>query len=330
MRAAVCHEYGAPETVVVEDIPTPEIRSTDALVDVHAAAVNFPDVLIVANKYQISVPPPFTPGSEFAGVVSAIGAAVHDVAVGDRVYGGAIAGAFAEQVVTPAGSLNAMPDTVGFPEAAAFGVVYATAYHSLRSVAEVEPGEWVVVLGAAGGVGLASVEVAKLLGGRVLAAASSDEKLALCREVGAEATVNYEAEDLKERVKVITGGGADVVIDPVGGAYTEPALRATRWGGRFVVVGFAAGEIPRIPLNLVLLKGVIIKGFEFMTFGVHAPELMARDRKELMEHLAAGRLTPHVSEVFPLDRAADALRAVGERRALGKVIVDPRARTPGR
>ena len=270
------------------------------------------------------MPPPFTPGSEFAGVVSAVGADVRDVSVGDRVYGGAIAGAFAEQVVAPAFALNAMPGTVSFPEAAAFGVVYATAYHALRSVAEVAPREWVVVLGAAGGVGLASVEVAKLLGGRVLAAASSDGKLALCREVGAEATINYETEDLKERIKEITGGGADVVIDPVGGAYAELALRATRWGGRFVVVGFASGEIPRIPLNLVLLKGMIIKGFEFRTFGVHAPELMTRDRQELMEHFAAGRLKPHVSEVFPLDRVDDALRAVGERRALGKVVVDPR------
>jgi NADPH2:quinone reductase len=292
---------------------------------VHAAAVNFPDVLIVANKYQVSVPPPFTPGSEFAGAVAAVGAGVDGVAVGDRVYGGTIVGAFAEQVVAPAGSLNLMPEGVGYPEAAAFGVVYATAYHALRSIADVQPGDWVVVLGAAGGVGLAAVEVARLLGGRVLAAASSDEKLALCKDVGAEAVVNYETEDLKERIKELTDGGADVVIDPVGGGYAEPALRATRWGGRFVVVGFASGDIPRIPLNLVLLKGVIVKGFEFRTFGIHAPELMRRDREELLAHFAAGRLTPHVSEVFPLDRVGDALRAVAERRALGKVIVDPTA-----
>ena len=216
-----------------------------------------------------------------------------------------------------------MPDGVDFPQAAAFGVVYMTAYNALRSVAETKEGDWVVVLGAAGGVGTASVEVAQLLGGRVLAAASSDEKLALCRELGAEAVVNYETEDLKERIKQITDGGADVVIDPVGGRYSEQALRATRWGGRFVVVGFASGEIPRIPLNLVLLKGPIVKGFEVRTFSEHAPDENRRDREEAYTHFAAGRLRPHVSEVFPLERVGDALEAVAERRALGKVIVSP-------
>lgn len=309
--------------MVVEEVPTPDVGPGQVLIDVRAASVNYPDVLLIANEYQVSMPTPFTPGSELAGVVAAVADDVDTVKVGDRVFGGTWVGAFAEQAVVGAAGLTVIPDAVDFPQAAAFGVVYMTAYNALRSVAETKPGDWVVVLGAAGGVGTASVEVAQLLGGRVLAAASSDEKLALCRQLGAEAVVNYETEDLKERIKEITGGGADVVIDPVGGKYSEPALRATRWGGRFVVVGFASGEIPRIPLNLVLLKGPIVKGFEVRTFSEHAPTENARDRVEAFALFAEGKLKPHVSEIFPLDRVGDALRAVAERRALGKVIVSP-------
>jgi NADPH2:quinone reductase len=323
VRAARCNEYGPPESVVVEELPTPDVGPGQVLVDVRAASVNYPDVLLIANKYQVSMPTPFTPGSELAGVVAAVADDVDTVNVGDRVFGSSWVGAFAEQAVVGAAGLTVMPDGVDFPQAAAFGVVYITAYNALRSVAETKPGDWVVVLGAAGGVGTASVEVAQLLGGRVLAAASSDEKLALCRKLGAEAVVNYETEDLKERIKEITSGGADVVIDPVGGKYSEPALRATRWGGRFVVVGFASGEIPRIPLNLVLLKGPIVKGFEVRTFSEYAPTENARDRVEAFTLFAEGKLRPHVSEIFPLDRVGDALRAVSERRALGKVIVSP-------
>jgi NADPH2:quinone reductase len=216
-----------------------------------------------------------------------------------------------------------IPPSQGFAEAAAFGVVYSTAYHALRSVAEVAPGDWVVVLGAAGGVGLAAVELAKELGAKVIAAASSADKLAVCAEHGADECLDYEREDLKERVKSLTAGGADAVIDPVGGAYAEQALRATRWGGRFVTVGFASGEIPRIPLNLVLLKGVIVKGFEIRTFADHAPDLAARDRAELDDLFSSGRLTPHVSATFPLDEAAGALRLMADRKATGKLVITP-------
>ncbi len=325
MRAARCHSYGPPESVVVEAVPDLQARDGGALVAVHAASVNYPDVLVVADEYQVSIPLPFTPGSEFAGVVMAVGAGVSDVQVGDRVCGSTFVGAFAEQTSVAAAALTPMPTSVTFAEAASFGVVYSTAYHALRSVAEVRAGEWVAVLGAAGGVGLAAVDLARHLGARVLAAASSDEKLALCRERGAEALVNYERDDLKVAMKDLTGGGADVVIDPVGGRYSEAALRATRWGGRFVVVGFASGEIPRIPLNLVLLKGVVIKGFEFRTFSEHAPEASRRDREELLALFADGRVRPYVSAVYPLDRVADALREVADRRALGKVVVEPTA-----
>jgi NADPH:quinone reductase len=325
VRAARCQEYGPPESVVIADVPAPTLQPGGALIDVRAAAVNFPDVLLVANEYQISIPVPFTLGSEFAGVVTAVADDAPNLAPGDRVFGSAFVGGFAEQIAMPVGALTRLPDDADFAEAAAFGVAHTTAYHALRSVAEVQPGDWVVVLGAAGGVGLAAVELATVLGARVLAAASTPEKLALCRARGAVATVDYATEDLKAGIKDLTDGGADIVIDPVGGPYSELALRSTRWGGRFVVVGFASGEIPRIPLNLVLLKGVVIKGFEFRTFAEHAPDAARRDRAELVELFATGRVRPHVSAVFPLERTGEALRAMADRRALGKIVIDPTA-----
>jgi NADPH:quinone reductase len=325
MRALRCNVYGPPESLVVEDLPDPEPGKGEVVVGVESAAVNYPDVLIAANLYQVSVPVPFTPGSEYAGRVVAVGDGVEGLAPGDRVRGGAMTGAFAEQVVVPATALTRLPDGVAFDEAAAFHVVYATAYHALRSVGEAQPGDWVAVLGAAGGVGLAAVDVARVLGCRVLAAASSDEKLAVCAERGAEALVNYDEEDLKVRMRELTGGGADVIVDPVGGRYSEEALRAGRWGGRFVTVGFATGEIPRIPLNLVLLKGVEVRGFEIRTFSQHAPDLAARDEAELADLYARGVLRPHVSAVFPLAEAGDALAWVASRKAVGKVVIRPGA-----
>jgi NADPH2:quinone reductase len=315
------------ESVVVEELADPVPGPGDVVLRVEAAALNYPDVLIVANKYQVSMPPPFTPGSEYAGTVTAVGDDVTDFAVGDRVFGTAFVGACAQMVRAASASLRHIPDAVSAAEAAAFGVVYQTAYHALRSVADVQSNEWVVVLGAAGGVGLAAVEIAQVLGGRVLAAASSPHKLDVCRAAGAQAVVNYDAEDLKNRIKEITGGeggeGADVVIDPVGGPYAEQALRATRWGGRFVTVGFASGEIPRIPLNLVLLKGVIVKGFEIRTFSEHAPEESRRDQAELDELFRAGKIRPYISRTYSLDEVPDALADLAHRRAVGKLVVDP-------
>lgn len=307
---------------MIADVAAPTLQPGGAVIDVRAAAVNFPDVLLVADEYQVSIPVPFTLGSEFAGVVSAV---ADDVGLrpGDRVFGSAFAGAFAEQIAMPAAALTRLPDDANFAEAAAFGVAHTTAYHALRTVAAVQPGDWVVVLGAAGGVGLATVELATVLGARVLAAASSPDKLDLCRDRGAVATVDYAAEDLKTRIKELTDGGADVVIDPVGGPYSELALRATRWGGRFVVLGFASGEIPRIPLNLVLLKGVVVKGFEFRTFAEHVPDAARRDREELAQLFATGQVRPHVSAVYPLEQTAQALRAMADRQALGKIVIDP-------
>ena len=230
------------------------------MVDVVAASVNFPDVLIVADQYQVRVPVPFTPGSEFAGVVSAVGPSVVSFALGDRVMGVSQVGAFAEKIRVPASSLRAIPGTVDFQQAAAFGITYRTAYLAIRTVADVQSDEWLVVLGAAGGVGLAAVELGRVLGARVLAAASSAKKLEVCRASGAEASINYSEEDLKLRIRQLTSHGADVILDPVGGALSEQALRAIRYGGRFICAGFASGEIPRIPLNLVLLKGPVVMG----------------------------------------------------------------------
>jgi NADPH:quinone reductase len=323
MRAAVCHSYGPPGSLRIDEVPMPSARPGTVLVQVAAAAVNFPDVLIIANKYQVSVPLPFTPGSEFSGVVTAVGDGVTVWQAGDRVFGSTFHGSFSEFVAVPESALRAVPDGVELRSVAGFWVAHATAYHALRSVGEVAPGDRVVVLGAGGGVGLAAVELGALLGAEVIAIASSDDKLTRCRHQGAKHTIDYSRYDVRDALRDIAPDGVDVVIDPVGGPFAERALRATRWGGRFVTVGFASGEIPRIPLNLVLLKGVVIKGFEIRTFSEHAPDLAARDERELLELLASGRVRPYVSSVYSLDDVALALAEVAERRAIGKVLVAP-------
>lgn len=309
--------------MAVVDVPDPAPSEGQVVVDVVAAAVNFPDVLVVADSYQIHIPVPFTVGSEFAGTVRSIGDGVNGLSVGDRVKGSVLFGAFAEQIAVAAASLQIVDPSIDLGTAAASGVAHCTAYHALRSLARVQAGEWVVVLGAAGGVGLAGVELGAALGARVVAAASSPEKLDLCLQRGAEAGVNYSTEDLKVRVKEITGGGADVVLDPVGGAVAEQALRALRWGGRFVTLGFASGEIPRIPLNLVLLKGVLITGFTMEGFARHQAADRHRDLAELAELARTGRASPYISATYPLDQVGRALSDLSERRATGKVLVDP-------
>lgn len=321
MRAARMAGYGPPGLLAVEEVPDPEPGPGEVAVDVVAAAVNFPDLLIMNGGYQVSWPLPLIPGSEFAGTVSAVGPGVGGLAPGDRVAGGAAVGAFAERVVVPATAIWPVPEGAGLADAAAFRVTYLTAYHALRSVAQVQPGDWVVVLGAAGGVGLAAIDVARLLGARIVAAASSPGKLAVCRARGADEVIDYSREDLKNRIKQVTGGGADVVIDPVGGPYSEQALRAAAWGGRFVCLGFASAEIPRIALNLVLLKGVIVQGFEIRTFTQHRPGLAARDEAELSAHFAAGRLRPYISARYELGDVVDALLSVQNRTVIGKVVI---------
>lgn len=323
MRAVRCLAYGEPEALVVADVPEPVPGAGEVLVDVAAASVNYPDVLLVRNEYQASIAPPFTPGSDFAGTIRALGPDVVGWRVGERVCGTVFVGAFAERVAASTAMLMRVPDGVGDREAAAFPVTYATAYDALRMTADVRAGETVLVLGAAGGVGSAAIEIAKALGARVIAAASSAEKLAACTRLGADAVIDYATESLKDRAKALAGGGVDVVIDPVGGPYAEPALRAMAIGGRFVVVGFASKAIPRIPLNLVLLKGVEIRAYDAAKAWQRDPDATRRRRAELLALLASGRIRPLVSEVFALADAGVALRRVFDRRAIGKVVVEP-------
>ena len=321
MKAMLCREYGPPESLVLTDVPDLVPAPGQVVIRVRAAAVNFPDVLFMSGGYQVKVPPPFSPGSEFAGEILSVGDGVTRQ-VGERVAGSTMVGAFAEQVVVTAAALTAIPDGVDFADAAAFGVTYRTAYHSLRSVAQTKPDDWVVVLGAAGGVGLAAVDLAVAMKARVIAAASSPEKLELCLERGATAAVDYDREQLRDRIREITGTGAQLVLDPVGGPYAEPALRALGRGGRFITLGYAAGSIPSIPLNLVLLKGITIEGMEIRTFMGDHPEEAARDLRELQGMLATGAVRPYIGARFPLRDAAVALRYVADRKALGKVIID--------
>ncbi|MBV8950818.1 MAG: NADPH:quinone oxidoreductase family protein [Actinobacteria bacterium] len=322
MRAALCPSYGDPEVVRVEDVAEPQLQAGEVRVHVRAAAVNFPDVLIVADKYQISAPTPFVPGSEFAGEVVEVAGDVRDIAVGDRVFGAGMVGAFAEETAVAAAGVTRVPDGVDDAHAAAFGIAHRTAYHTLRSVARLQPREELVVLGAGGGVGLATVQLGAVLGATVTAVASSQEKLDVARACGATRLVNHRAGDLRAALRDALPNGGDVVVDPVGGELAEPALRCLRWAGRFVTVGYASGAIPRIPLNLVLLKGVQIVGFEFGAFGRYAAQEMVRNDAELLDLLASGRATPHIGARFPLDDTAAALRYVADGRAIGKVVLE--------
>lgn len=321
MKAVLCRRYGVPEELELAELPDPLPGPGEVVVAVRAAAVNFPDVLFISGGYQVKVPPPFAPGSEFAGEVLSVGDGA-GYSPGDRVSGSVMVGAFAEQVVVRSDSLTPVPDGVDFASAAAFGVTYRTAYYALRSVAQVQPGDWVVVLGAAGGVGLAAVDLALALGARVVAAASNTEKLTLCQSRGAQAVIDYSHENLRDRIREITGSGAQVVLDPVGGAYAEPALRGLRRGGVFVTLGYASGVIPSIPLNLVLLKGITLQGMEIRTFMGDHPDETARDNAELAALFVSGAVRPHIGARFPLAETATALRHVADRQALGKVIID--------
>jgi NADPH2:quinone reductase len=318
VRAAVCPAYGPPEVVRIEELPSPAVLPGHVRVKVGAAAVNFPDVLLIANEYQISVAPPFVPGSEFAGVVIETRDGTEGFVLGDRVTGTGLYGAFAEEVTVPAAGLSRVPHGVDDQTAAAFGVAYRTAYHALRSMASVQAGDELIVLGAGGGVGLAAVQLGVLLGASVTAVASSAEKLEVAAGYGAKRLVNHRAGDLRTALKEAVPGGADAVIDPVGGELSEPALRSLGRGGRFVAVGFASGVIPRIPLNLVLVKGLHVLGFQFQDV---RPDDFARNDAELREHLLSGRTRPHIGAVYPLDQTAAALKHVADGRAIGKVVI---------
>jgi NADPH2:quinone reductase len=316
----MCHRYGPPETLVVEDVPPLVAGLGEAVVAVQAASVNFPDVLIIQNKYQFKPPLPFSPGSEAAGIVSSVGEGVTNVRVGDRVMALTTHGGLAEEVKLGARQLVPIPDAMNFPTAAAFMLAYGTSDHALRDRGALRPGETVLVLGAAGGVGLAAIQIAKIVGARVIACASTDEKRAVCREHGADDVIDYE--DIREHIRRLTNGhGLDVIYDPVGGAYTEPVLRSMAWRGRLLVVGFAAGEIPSVGLNIPLLKGCSIVGVFWGEFTKREPDAFRASMETLGRWYTEGRLSPLISATFPLERAAEALRMMADRQAKGKLVV---------
>ena len=322
MRAAVCHRYGPPEVVTVEDVPPPQLADRKVRVRVHAASVNFPDVLVVAGDYQLRVPTPFIPGSDFAGVVAEVDDGVSGVAVGDRVSGMGLYGAFAEEAVVSARVLTRIPAGVDDPSAAAFGVGHRTAYHALRSVARVQAGDEVIVLGAGGGVGLAAVQLGTVLGASVTAVASSVEKLAAAKAAGACVLIDHHVGDLRQSLRAALPEGAAAVLDPVGGDLSEPTLRSLRRGGRFVTIGYASGVIPRIPLNLVLVKGIEVRGLQLQDLATADPDGFRRNEAGLADLLATGRVLPHIGATYPLEQAAAALRHVADGRAVGKVLLD--------
>jgi len=322
MKAVLCKQYGPPESLVVEELPSPQAGPGEVVVRVKAASLNFPDVLIIQNKYQFKPPLPFSPGSELAGIVKDVGPGVSGFKQGDRVLAFTTYGAFAEEVKVEAARLLPMPRGMEFDAAAAFLLAYGTSEHALSDRAALRAGETLLVLGAAGGVGLAAVEIGKAIGARVIACASSEEKLAVCREHGADATIDYARQDLREGIKLATAGkGPDVIYDAVGGPYTEPAFRSIAWRGRHLVVGFAAGEIPKLPLNLPLLKGASVVGVFWGDFVRREPREFAATLQRLGRWYEEGRLHPHVSRTFPLAEAREALKLLAARQVTGKVVL---------
>ncbi|MEE3937615.1 NADPH:quinone oxidoreductase family protein [Pseudomonas viridiflava] len=322
MKALLCKAFGPASTLVLEDIPAPDVKKNEILLDIHAAGVNFPDTLIIEGKYQFKPPFPFSPGGEAAGVISAVGENVTHLKPGDRVMALTGWGSFAEQVAAPNYNVLPIPESMDFTIAAAFSMTYGTSMHALKQRANLQPGETLLVLGASGGVGLAAVEIGKALGARVIAAASSAEKLEVARNAGADELINYTDTSLKDEIKRLTNGnGADVIYDPVGGDLFDQAIRAIAWNGRLLVVGFASGRIPELPVNLALLKGASVVGVFWGSFAQRQPQDNAANFKQLFAWFEEGKLKPLVSQVYPLERAGEAIDALGGRRAVGKVVV---------
>jgi len=324
MRAIRCNRYGPPETLTVENLPDLHPEAGEVVIDVKAASVNFPDVLIIQNKYQFKPPLPFTPGAELAGIVREVGAGVTRLRPGMRVAAYTAQGAFAEQARASEASCVALPDDVDLASAAAFTLAYGTSHHAVTDRGALKAGETMLVLGAAGGVGLAAVQIGKALGARVIAAASSAEKLALTVEHGADATIDYSREDLRERIRALTDGhGPDVIFDPVGGEYAEPAFRSIGWRGRYLVGGFANGEIPKLPFNLALLKGASIVGVFWGGHMQREADLAAAGFEQMIGWIREGRMRLHVSKRYTLDEVPQALDDMAHRRVTGKVVIEP-------
>jgi len=324
MKALFCQQFGPIENLVVTEVPAPSLAPGKVLIDVKAASLNFPDALMVQGLYQVKPPTPFVPGAEYAGVVAAVGEGVTHVKAGDHVMAFTGWGGFAEQAVADAMLVSPMPPTMSFAQGASFVLTYATSHHALKDVAKLQAGETLLILGASGGVGTSAIQLAKITGATVIAAASSDDKLALCKSLGADHLVNYSHDDWRDQLNAIVGKkGVDVVYDAVGGPYAEPALRSLGWRGRYLVVGFAAGDIPKIPLNLALLKERQILGVYWGDSVAASPKGHLANMRELGEWFAAGKIAPSITESVGLDGARDALTRMASRRAMGKIVVTP-------
>ena len=322
MKAVLCKTYGPPETLVVEEVASPTASKGKVVISVKACGVNFPDTLIIQGKYQIKPPMPFSPGGEVSGIIKEVGEGVSHLKVGDSVFSLTGFGGFAEEVEADAKTTLLMPDGLDYITASSVMYTYGTSYHALKNRAELKAGETLLVMGAAGGVGLAAVELGRIMGVKVIAAASTDEKLALCKKYGATDTINYSTQDLRERIKEITGGkGVDVIYDPVGGKYTEPAFRSIAWKGRYLVIGFAAGDIPSLPLNLPLLKGASVMGVFWGAFAANEPKESFQNFKELLGFIAEGNLKPHIHAQYTFEQASEALYEMLDRKVMGKVVI---------
>ncbi|MEM7219696.1 MAG: NADPH:quinone oxidoreductase family protein [Pseudomonadota bacterium] len=324
MRAVLCHAYGPPESLDYAEVPAPEPGADEVRIDVAATALNFPDVLMIEGKYQSKPPFPFAPGGEVAGVINAVGANVTDFAPGDEVFAGCGHGGMVEQICLAASRLHRKPAGMSFAQAAGISTTYGTSYYALKQRAELKPGENLLVLGAGGGVGIAAVELGKAMGARVLAAASTQEKRDAARAAGADEVIDYSDGELKDKVKALTDGkGADVIYDPVGGALFDQCMRCINWYGRVLVIGFAAGDIPKLPINLVLLKSCQVIGVFYGAFTGRYPADNAQNFRELLDMFTSGKINPLIGASYPLADYAEAMRALSERRAIGKVVVTP-------
>ena len=323
MKALLCKQFGPPETLVVENIENLHAQKGQVVIGVKACGVNFPDTLIIEGKYQFKPPFPFSAGGEVAGVIKEIGEDVTHLKVGDDVFALTGWGGFAEEVVIGASRVFKMPPNMDYATAASLMYTYGTSYHALKDRANLQPNETLLVLGAAGGVGLAAVNLGRIMGARVIAAASTDEKLELCKQYGATDLINYSTQDLRTRLKEITGGGVDVVYDPVGGDYTEPALRSMNWKGRYLVIGFASGPIPSLPMNLPLLKGCSVNGVFWGSFAEREPKANFQNVMELIDFYNKGELVPYIQKTFSLEETPQALYDMLNRKVMGKLVVVP-------
>lgn len=324
MKAVLCKSFGQPDSLVIEEVPSPTPDKGQVVITVKSCSVNFPDTLIIQGLYQFKPPFPFSPGGDVAGVVKVVGEGVKHLKVGDDVFALTGHGGFAQEVLCDAKAVFPMAPGMDYDTSAAFTMVYGTSYHALKDRAQLKEGDTLLVLGAAGGVGLTAVELGKVMGAKVIAAASTDEKLALCKQYGADELINYTKENLKDRIKELTGGkGADVVYDPVGGDYSEAALRATAWEGRFLVIGFAAGDIPKIPLNLALLKGCDIRGVFWGSFVARDPRANMTNIMELLQLYQEGKIKPHISKKYSLEDSPNALYDLMNRKVVGKIVINP-------